>query len=250
VNLKVYLLDIAKPELAADLIATYERLIEGAPGAESWAVLVGNYTFDQTDEDVRLLGRIAAVARQATAPFVAAASPRVLGCGSLAETPEPREWHPSTRESWDALRRLPQARWLGLALPRFLLRLPYGKETGATERFKFEEFGRAAGHEDYLWANAAFACACLLGEAFSESGWNMRPGEVSEISGLPLHVYRAGGESQLKPCNEALVSERAAEAILDRGLMPLVSSRGSDSVRLIRFQSLADPASALSGRWS
>jgi len=250
VNLKVYLLDIAKPELAADLIATYERLIEGAPGAESWAVLVGNYTFDQTDEDVRLLGRMAAVARQATAPFVAAASPRVLGCGSLAEAPEPREWHPSTGESCDALRLLPQARWLGLALPRFLLRLPYGKRTGATERFSFEEFGRAPGHEDYLWANAAFACACLLGEAFSESGWDLRPGEVSEISGLPLHVYRADGESHLKPCNEALLSERAAEAILDRGLMPLVSSRGSDSVRLVRFQSLADPGSALSGRWS
>lgn len=250
VNLKVYLLDIAKPELAADLIATYERLIEGAPSAEPWAVLLGNYIFDQTDEDAQLLGRMAAVARHATAPFVAAASQHILGCDCLAETPEPRQWRPAACESWDALRRLPQARWLGLALPRFLLRLPYGKQTGATDRFAFEEFGRTPGHEDYLWANAAFACAYLLGEAFSESGWDLRPGEVSEISGLPLHVYRADGESHLKPCNEALLSERAVETILDLGLMPLVSARGSDSLRLVRFQSLADPVSALSGRWS
>jgi type VI secretion system protein ImpC len=249
-NLKVYLLDVAKPELAADLVATYERLIQAAPSGEPWAVLVGNYTFDQTDEDAQLLGRMAAVARQATAPFLAAASPRVLGCGCLAATPEPRQWLPSASESWDALRRLPQARWLGLALPRFLLRLPYGKQTDATERFAFEEFGRASGHEDYLWANAAFACAYLLGQAFSESGWDLRPGEVSEISGLPLHVYRADGESHLKPCNETQLSEHAAEAILDCGLMPLISARGSDSVRLVRFQSLADPMAPLSGRWS
>ena len=174
----------------------------------------------------------------------------MLGCGSFAETLEPRRWHPATADSWHALRRLPQATWLGLALPRFLLRLPYGKETGATEDFAFEEFGPAPRHEHYLWANAGLACAYLLGEAFSESGWDLRPGEVSEISGLPMHTYRTDGESYLKPCAEALLSEHAAEAILDQGLMPLVSIKGSDAVRLIRFQSIAEPARALSGRWS
>ncbi len=248
-NLKIFLLDIAKPELAADMVATYEHLIQNTPRDEPWAVLAGNYTFDATDEDAQLLGRVAAVARHAGAPFLAAASPRVLGCDSLAET-EPRRWHPATADSWRALRRLPQATWLGLALPRFLLRLPYGKETGATENFTFEEFGPAPCHDHYVWGNAGLACAYLLGEAFLESGWDLRPGEVTEISGLPIHTYRADGESQLKPCAEALLSEHAAEAILDQGLMPLVSIKGSDAVRLVRFQSIAEPARTLSGRWS
>jgi type VI secretion system protein ImpC len=253
VNLKIFLLDISKPELAADLVATYELLIENRPGAEPWSVLAGSYTFDHSGEDVHLLARTAAVARHAGAPFLAAASPRLLGCDSLAETPEPRNWPDAGRESaasWDALRRLPQASWLGLALPRFLLRLPYGKQTEATEKFAFEEFSAPARHGDYLWGNPAIACAYLLGEAFTESGWDFRPGEINEISGLPAHVYRANGESHLKPCAEALLTEHAAEAILDQGLMPFISVKGSDAIRLLRFQSVAEPAAALSGRWS
>jgi type VI secretion system protein ImpC len=145
---------------------------------------------------------------------------------------------------------LTQANWLGLALPRFLLRLPYGKQTESTETFAFEEFLAAPRHEDYLWGNPALACAYLLGEAFSESGWNLRPGEINEINGLPAHVYRADGESVLKPCAEALLTEDAAEAILDQGLMPLLSMKGSDSVRSVRFQSIAEPAAPFAGRWS
>jgi len=249
-NLKIYLLDIAKPELAADMVATYERLIEHPPREEPWAVLVGNYTFDQTEEDVRLLGRMAAVAKSAGAPFLAAASPGLLGCESLGETPAPRRWRPAENDAWNALRRLPQATWVGLALPRFLLRLPYGKATDSTETFAFEEFGAAPCHEDYLWGSPGMACAYLLGEAFTESGWDLRPGEVGEISGLPLYVHRADGESHLKPCAEALLTEQAAEIILDQGLIPLVSIKGSDAIRLVRFQSIAEPLKALSGRWS
>jgi len=92
-------------------------------------------------------------------------------------------------------------------------------------------------------------CAYLLGEAFSESGWDMRAGQINQISGLPAHIYRADGESHLKPCAEAWLTENAAEAILDRGLMPFLSIRGSDSIRLVRFQSLATPLAPLSGRW-
>ncbi len=250
-NLKVYLFDIAKPEMAADMVATYERLIEHPPREEPWALLAGIYTFEQTDDDVHWLGRMAAVAKSAGAPFLAGASLRFLGCDSFGETPEPRRWHPADNDSWNALRRLPQASWLGLALPRFLLRLPYGKATDSTETFAFEEFGSVPPrHEDYLWGNPAMACAYLLGEAFSESGWDFHPGEVGEISGLPLYVHRADGESHLKPCAEALLTEQAAENILDHGLMPLLSIKGSDAIRLVRFQSIAEPPRALSGRWS
>jgi type VI secretion system protein ImpC len=246
-NLKVFVIDIAKPELAADMVATFQCLIERTPRGQPWSVLVGNYTFDHTDDDVQLLGRMAAVARHAGAPFLAAASPCLLGCESLGDMPEPRSWRPVRAGPWNALRRLPQASWLGLVLPRFLLRLPYGKHTSATETFTFEEFGDAPAHEDYLWGNAALACAGLLGEAFSESGWDLRPGDVNEITGLPLYVSGAGGESSLKPCAEVHLSASAVETILDHGLMPFLSD--VDSIRMVRFQSIAEPLAALSGRW-
>ena len=69
----------------------------------------------------------------------------------------------------------------------------------------------------------------------------MRPGVFQAIEGLPAHIDRRGGEPTLTPCAEAVLTERAAEAILDRGLMPLLSVQGRDAVILARFQSITDP---------
>lgn len=263
-QLELHLLDISKAELAADLAAaedprrseTRKLLVErtvGTPGASLWAALVGNYTFEATPGDCGLLAGLASIAREAGAPLLAAASARFLGCESLARTPDPDEWQQpldaETSRALEELRRRRESAWLGLALPRFLLRLPYGKETYPTEQFDFEEMPGGPVHQDYLWGNPAFACACLLGEAFSRYGWSLRPGQVRELDGLPTHVYVEAGEPVVKPCAEVLLTERAAEAILDRGPMPLVSVRGRDAARLFRFQSMADPAASLAGRW-
>jgi predicted component of type VI protein secretion system len=88
-----------------------------------------------------------------------------------------------------------------------------------------------------------------LGEAFSRYGWKMRPGMVNTIDGLPAHVYRNDGAPELKPCAEVLLTEDAAEALLDRGFIPLVSIRDSDQVRVLRMQSLALSPSLIAGRW-
>jgi type VI secretion system protein ImpC len=263
-NLKLHLIDISKDELAGDLAAAnditataiYKCLCKDNAGVsddEPWTLLAGNFTFDRTPEDAALLGRIAELAKAAGAPFIAAANPDLLGCESLAETPDPDDWRSagrgSTEEAWAALRKTPEASFIGLALPRFLLRLPYGKETEPVESFEFEEMEGEPKHEEYLWGNPSFACVYLIAEAFSQAGWDFRPGMIQEIAGLPLHVYKQDGESRLKPCAEALLSQRAAEVILDHGLMPLLSFINQDSVRLARFQSIADPPSALLGRW-
>jgi len=105
-------------------------------------------------------------------------------------------------------------------------------------------------HHHYLWGNPAFACACLLGRAFSNDGWGMRPGTHAVIAGLPLHSYESEGEQQLKPCAEALLSEADTDWILEQGLMPLVSIKNQDAVRLLRFQSIAQPLAPLSGAWT
>jgi type VI secretion system protein ImpC len=263
-DLKLYLLDILKTELAADLMATedlrstgiYKLLVEQTaetPGAEPWAAMAGNYSFDQTREDSEILGRMAKIARAAGAPFIAAASDRLLGCESLAQTPDPREWKRMAdtegSRAWEALRRISEASYVGLALPRFLLRLPYGSDTVPTENFDFEEMERTPAHEHYLWGNSSFVCVCLLAQAFNLYSWDFRPGIIQNIEGLPLHIYKEQGESRVKPCAEVVLTERAAEAILEKGLMPILSFKNQDTVRLARFQSLADPANSLAGRW-
>jgi len=260
-QLKLSLIDISKEELAADLSSgadlcdtgAYRLLVERSvktPGAEPWAIIVGNYSFGADKEDAVLLSQMARIARRAGAPFLAGARPQLMGCSSLASTPNPRDWNPSLdRSCWSELRHLPESEAVGLALPRFLLRLPYGKETSPLESFDFEEFPELPGHEDYLWGNPAFLVALLLGQSFSESGWEMHPGTVTEIDRLPLHVYRRDGESEPKPCAEVLLTEDAVERMIEEGLIPLVSFKNRDSVRLARFQSVAAPLRPLAGRW-
>ncbi len=265
-QLKVYLLDISREELAADLLASsdlrqcraYRLLVEkaaGTFGAEPWTLLIGNFVFGPRREDAELLGRMARIARAAGAVFLAEASPALLGCESLAVTPDSRDWKEvfpdeAAASAWKSLRRAPAAAHAGLALPRLLLRLPYGKGTDPIETFSFEEMPDAPTHEHYLWGNPAFACGLLLAQSFAEEGWQMRPGRHSEIDGLPLHVIKVDGQTETQPCAEALMTERTAESILEKGLIPLASMKDQDAVRVVRFQSIADPLQSLAGPWT
>ncbi|MBI3678970.1 MAG: type VI secretion system contractile sheath large subunit [Acidobacteria bacterium] len=260
-KLKVFLLDISRRELEADVSAAsdlrstalYRILVEQTvrtPGAHPWAALVGCFTFGPPMADLNLLGRLGLLARQARAPLLAAASPRLAGCESLAQTPYPEDWKLSAdREGWDLIRSLPEARHIGLVLPRFLLRLPYGKHTVPAEQFAFEEMPPVPVHEEYLWGNSAFVCACLLGQTFSEFGWGMQPGEILTLRGLPMHVYKQDGEAKVTPCGETFLTETALEKMHELGLMVLMSYANSDQVRLAGFRSAAQPQAALAGRW-
>jgi len=246
-DLKVYVWDMPQAELiSAEGLALFRRIAVdetvGTAGAARWTVIAGLYHFAPRSQILRsggvvpqetALAQIAAIARAAGAPFLSGVAPDVVGLTRV----------------FDTLRHSADARWIGLAMPRFLLRLPYGARTDATEEFDFEEMPSPPEHERYLWGHPAVACAYLLGEAFSRYGWRMRPGIMSQIDGLPAHVYKEGGESKLKPCAEVLLTEAAVEMLLERGFMPLVSYKDSDRVRVARFQSIADPAAPLAGQW-
>lgn len=263
-TLQLWLLDVSRDELSADLKAResleasgWHRILVEQPSVSAepvpWAAVAGLYTFGRNLEDVALLARLGRVAELAGAPFLAAAAPAVVGSPGFGEAFDPGDWHDGgpadpASQIWAALRELPSARWLGLAAPRFLLRLPYGAETDPAETVAFEEMPRGSTHESYLWGNPALACLALLGQAFARDGWSLHPGSVQDVPGLPLHVYE-DRESRIKPCAEAILSPRAAERLLDAGVMPLLSIPGRDAVRLARFQSLAAPPSPLSGRW-
>ena len=224
-NLRVYLVDLPREALTADEL----RL---AMGNEVWGAIAGLYYFEGKDED--RLKEISLVARFAGAPFIAG-----LGLGEVG-----------LNKGFADLRQSANAPWIGLALPRFLLRLPYGKNGTKAESFAFEELSEPPEHEGYLWGNPAIACAYLLGEAFTRYGWSMRPNSVRDIDGLPAHAFKQDGETQLKPCAEVLLTDEAAEKLLDAGFIPLSSMKNGDTVRVVRFQSVADPPAPLGGRWN
>jgi type VI secretion system protein ImpC len=224
-NLQVYLLDITLPELVSEMNTVQKELRRKGP----WALIAGNYTFAQTELDAQVLRRLASLASALGAPF-------------LAEAQLPRE---GTEEAWNELRQSPDAAWLGLALPRFLLRLPYGKDTVPIESFPFEEMPQSE-HGSYLWGNPAFFCAFLLGKSFLRTGWEMSRLE-RRVDGLPMHVYREDGEPVAKPCAEILMTEKDAENLMDAGFMPVASLKEQPAAMVVRFQSIAEPLAPLAG---
>lgn len=255
VSLQVHLFDVSKAELAADLegaedvtlSGVHRLLVEssvGTPGALPWALLVGLYAFGPDETDVMVLRRMAGIARAAGAPFIASADSRVVGSSSFGTAADPDDWDHAELPEWNALRHSGDARFIGLAAPRFLLRLPYGGPDGEPcDVPAFQELSGAGTHEKYLWGSSAILAALLHGEAFVSEGWALRP--RLDVLGLPLHLVRADGEVTAKPCAEGLLTARAVERILDRGVMPVQSMKDGDAVRFARMQSIADPLAAL-----
>lgn len=261
--LTLHLLDASPGELRSDLAAgddlsrtgLHRILVEktvGTPGGVPWAAVVVLGSFGPSRDDAEALGRLATLAAAAGTAVLAGAEPGLVGAASFERAPDPDDWDEPAGEgaaAWAALRRLPAARYVGLALPRLLLRLPYGRESNAVEAFDFEELSAPPSHEEYLWGSPALATALLLGEAFLEDGWSLRPGSSQEISGLPFALVSEDGEKHAVPCAEALFTVRAMEAVTGRGLMPLLTMKGTDTVRLATFQSIAEPNAELAGRW-
>ncbi|HKG93871.1 MAG TPA: type VI secretion system contractile sheath large subunit [Gemmatimonadaceae bacterium] len=259
-QLKVALFDVTRAELEAGLGAEdapersdVARMLQAsAAGAGApWAVLVAAHELGA--RDAQLAERLAGVGRALGAPWLADAGPTLVGARHLEGTPDPNDWERLGPAGWELLRRRPEAAYLGLALPRVLLREPYGAKAEPCERLAFEEVVPAGGpppHDQLLWGSPAIACALLLAESFADQGWGMREGSRLDIGGLPLHVFRdPDGESRAVPCAEALLTERAVARIVELGVMPLMSRAGGDEVRLLRFQSVADPLTPLAGRW-
>ncbi len=227
-DLKLYVLDATLQELIGDLAGTVNLF---TAKEKPWAAIVGNYAFGQSELEAKVLSRLGRIAQAAGAPFVAESLP-------------PSE----PRHEWQALRHSAEALWIGLCLPRFLVRLPYGRKSSPIESFEFEEMPKNV-HDDYLWGNPAFCAALLLGQSFLAEGWDLRPGSRRQIDGMPLHVYQEDGQPAMKPCAEILLTEKDANYLMEQGIMPLASMKDQDAVLLVRFQSIADPVRALQGRW-
>ncbi len=226
-GLKLHILDIALPELIQKMDGVQAELGESGP----WAVIAGNYSFGQSELDADILRRLAGMSKALRAPFISEA--RLSG----DETSE---------RAWGELRNSNESRWLGLALPRFLLRLPYGKDTVAIDSFPFEEMPQSD-HSAYLWGNPAFLCALLIGQSFLSHGWELSRRLARRLDGLPMHVYQTNGESVAKPCAEILMTEGDAENLLEAGFMPLVSIKNEPSAVLVRFHSIVQPSAPLAG---
>ena len=236
---------------AMEVSGLYQLLVgrfRRAADDDSFSLLLCNYFFGGGADDVALLASLASLVDRHDAALISAAKSELIGSHSLAQQPTASDWSQQDNPFWRQLRQTPLAERIGLALPRLLGRLPYGKDTEEIESFDFEELD-SHDHENFLWTNPTLACASLLAQSFTDSGWDMNPDQHTDIGDLPVFNYREDDEMRMLPCAELLLPERSAEAILKLGIMPIVSFRNRDMARLLRFQSISSPLKALNGPW-
>ena len=262
-QLKIRVLNITKKDLgktlkkfkgtAWDQSPLFKKFYEeeyGQFGGEPYGCIVGDYQFDHSPPDVELLGEMAQVAAAAHAPFITGASPTLMQMDSWQELANPRDLTKifSTPEyaAWRSLRDSDDARYLGLAMPRFLARLPYGEKTNPVEEFAFEEDTEGAKHDKYAWANSAYAMAVNINRSFKEYGWCSQIRGVESggaVMGLPTHTFPTDdGGVDMKCPTEIAISDRREAELAKNGFMPLVHRKNSDFAAFIGAQSLQKPA--------
>uniref|UniRef100_UPI00356577F1 type VI secretion system contractile sheath domain-containing protein n=1 Tax=Sulfitobacter sp. TaxID=1903071 RepID=UPI00356577F1 len=251
-TLEIILYDVSAEELAADLAAQEDLsqsglfklvtdVLDPEEGAGGFSALFGLYTFEETPPHAELLARIGQIGAHVDAPFFSAITPNYL------ETAK-EDRHPLVAETWDTLRGLPEAAYIALSSPRFLLRLPYGAKSEPIYPFSFEEFTPKEGLKGMLWANPVVLVAILLAGTHKKDGKAMDLGSLMSLGDLPFHyVTDRYGDQVALPCTERNLTSDAAQMTLGRGFMPVVWVKGRNEIRLGSFRSLA--GDMIAGPW-
>lgn len=217
-------------------------------GGKPFGSIIGLYEFEHTPTDefwLRTMGKVAAASH---APFVGAVSPKFFGCDSIEELEGIKDLeglmsHPRYG-SWNKLRDSEEAAYIGLTLPRYIIRQPFDPDTNPSGKIPFEEKVRGDNNEDYLWGSASILFAQNMVRSFAESGWCQYirgPKGGGLVSGLPVHMFNIRGEEEMKLPVEMTVPDYRELEYANAGFMPLVYRKGTADACFFSCQSLKKP---------
>src|SRR5205085_10213881 len=259
-RMKIRVMNATKAELLNDLEKatefdqselfkkTYEEEY-GTFGGNPYSMLVGDYEFSRNPQDMALLEKISNVAAAAHAPFIAAASPKLFDMDSFTDLGKPRDlakiFESTELVKWKSFRDSEDARYVALALPHILLRLPYGPDTSPVEEFDFREDVDGRDHSKYLWRNAAYAMGARITNAFAQYKWTAAIRGVEGggiVEGLPTHTFRTDeGDVALKCPTEIAITDRREKELNDLGFVSLVHCKNTDYAAFFGGQTAQKP---------
>jgi type VI secretion system protein ImpC len=261
-TLKLKIMNISKSELYKDLrnypdakwdqSPLFKKIYEaefGQLGGEPFGCIVGDYQFDQSAVDVRLLRDLGKIAAASHCPFISGAAPTLLGMDAWTELSNPRDigkiFETPDYAGWKSLRDSENSRYVALCMPRVLAREPYGAKSVPVEEFDFEEETDGHKGEKYAWMNAAYSMAANINRAYKEWGWTVRIRGVQsggEVINLPTHTFPTDdGDIDLKCPTEIAISDRREAELSKAGLLPLIHRKNTDKAAFIGAQSLYRP---------
>jgi type VI secretion system protein ImpC len=259
-HLKIRVLNASKKDLLKDLEKAaefdqsqlFKKIYEsefGTFGGSAYGALIGDYEISNHPQDLSFLEKMSQVAAAAHAPFISAASSQLLGFDSFTQLSEPRDlakiFQRTEFAKWRSFRESEDSRYVALAMPHILMRLPYGMANVPVEAFDFEERVDGTDHSKYLWGNAAYALGTRLTDAFAKYHWCAAIRGVESgglVQGLPVHTFKTDeGDVALKCPTEIAITDRREKELADLGLIPLVHCKNTDYASFFSTQTANKP---------
>ena len=257
-NIKLEIINASKQDLLDDFedspeitqSGLYKHIYTaeyGQFGGQPVGALIANYFFDPSAPDIKTLQYVASVATMSHAPFIAAAGPKFFGLESFTGLPDLKDlkdhFEGPQFAKWQSFREQEDARYIGLTVPRFLLRNPYDPEDNPVKTFVYKE-NVANSHEHYLWGNTAYTFASKLTDSFAKFRWCpniIGPQSGGAVEDLPLHHFESMGEIETKIPTEVLVSDRREYELAEEGFIALTMRKGSDNAAFFSANSAQKP---------
>ena len=259
-QLKIKVLNASKKDLLRDMqrasefdqSAAFQKIYEdgfGIYGGEPFGALIGDFEIGKHPEDMEFLQKISQVAAGAHAPFLTAASPDLLSMESFTQIGDPRDigkiFDSTEYAKWKSFRESEDSKYVALAMPRILMRLPYGRDTKPVDGFNYEEGVDGSDHSKYLWGNAAYALGAKVTNSFANYGWctAIRGAQGGgKVEGLPAHTFRTDeGDVALKCPTEVAITDRRENELSKQGFAPLLHCKGTDYAAFLSVQSAHKP---------
>jgi type VI secretion system ImpC/EvpB family protein len=240
----------------------------GHPGGEPFGILLGDYEIhlrpsaDHPYDDLETLSKISGVAAAAFAPFIAGVHPSFFGLDSFTDLERPLSLSRALEQvdylKWRSLRQTEDARFVGLTLPRMLMRLPHESMSPGGRRLRFHEDVEGPDRSKYLWGNAVYAFGSVLIRGFLNSGWladirgvrnaiGPRGNRVclddgGLVTGLPAHSF---GTDRLglvtKSSTEVIVTDTREKELDELGFIPLCHCQDTEFSAFYTTASIQKP---------
>jgi type VI secretion system protein ImpC len=274
-GLKLRLLNVTRAALETDLnnaidtdqSSLFKKVYEeeyGTYGGNPFSLLIGDFYFTPNSGDMKFLTKLASVAAAAHTPFIAAADPLLFGMPSFTDLGKPRDlakiFETTAMIDWRAFRESEDARYVTLTLPRFMLRLPYGKDLEKAEKFDMAENVdepaaggngkdtktlREKNHDSYLWGNSAYALGARITNAYTLYSWCAAirgPEGGGKVSGLPAYTYATPqGDTVLQCPTEVAITDRRENELNNLGFIALVHRKGEGNAAFFGAQTTHKP---------
>ena len=255
-DIKIRILNVTRDELdkdlksakAADRSLFYKKLVEDS---NPYSAVICDFEFDNSNDDIEHLSRVAKVAALAHAPFIAAASAGMFDINDFTELSDRHidfdaQFSTPKYLNWNAFRDTEESRYVGLVAPRFLVREPYHDGNYCNASFNFTEDVKGHEHSKYLWSNAAYAFGARLTDAFFNFGWTTAIiGEEGggRVENLPLHCFTMEvGVQGIKCPTEIRISDSGWAEMSDQGFIPLVYRENTNFATFYTALSCQHPA--------